>query len=119
MGAAEAQAGVRMDASPSVNTSRRSSPRNRQVNALVRADIYAEVRGALIRDRRSLSDLVDELLEGWLRGRAAPAPVANEVGRTEMMETKEPVVLSFNIYPKDLSNLRVLAHLFQDITKSQ
>ncbi len=50
---------------------KKSNPTYRQVTAYVRRDLYRDVRIALLRDpnQPDFSDLIDELLERWHRGR--------------------------------------------------
>ena len=51
-------------------TGKRSNPDYRQVSAWIRRDTYDRVTIRLIReDRREFSDLVQTLLEDWLKSR--------------------------------------------------
>jgi hypothetical protein len=52
-------------------TGKRSNPDYQQVSAWVRKDTYRRVTDRLYlkEDRREFSDLVQALLEGWLKGR--------------------------------------------------
>ena len=49
---------------------KRSDADYRQVSAYVRRDTYQKVKIALLEEDREFSDLVEELLEGWLESRS-------------------------------------------------
>jgi hypothetical protein len=48
---------------------KRSNARYRQVSAYVRKDTHRKVKMALLEDDREFSELVEELLGGWLTSR--------------------------------------------------
>ena len=49
---------------------KRSDGEYRQVSAYVRKDTHRKVKMALLEDERQFSELVEELLRGWLASRA-------------------------------------------------
>jgi hypothetical protein len=53
-----------------VGRGKRSDADYRQVSAYVRRDTYQKVKIALLEEDREFSDLVEELLEGWLESRS-------------------------------------------------
>ena len=56
-------------ASPKVG--KRSDPAYRQISTYVRSDLYRSVKRELLMDERDFSDLMDELLAGWVSSRQA------------------------------------------------
>jgi hypothetical protein len=50
---------------------KRSDPAYRQISTYVRSDIYRIVKRELLMDERDFSDLMDELLSGWVSRRQA------------------------------------------------
>ena len=54
----------------SPSAGKRSNAEYRQVSAYVRKDTHRKVKMALLEDDREFSELVEELLDGWLASRA-------------------------------------------------
>ena len=52
---------------------KRSNEEYRQVSAYVRKDTHRKVKMALLEDELEFSELVEELLRGWLASRASRA----------------------------------------------
>ena len=50
---------------------KRSDPAYRQISTYVRSDLYRSVKRELLMDERDFSDLMDELLSGWMSSRTA------------------------------------------------
>jgi hypothetical protein len=50
---------------------KRSDPAYRQISTYVRSDLYRSVKRELLMDERDFSDLMDELLAGWVSTRQA------------------------------------------------
>lgn len=48
---------------------KRSDPAYRQISTYVRSDLYRSVKRELLMEERDFSDLMDEVLSGWLSSR--------------------------------------------------
>lgn len=51
-----------------LKTGKRSDPSYRQISTYVRSDLYKQVRKRLTDEERDFAELLDELLEKWIRG---------------------------------------------------
>lgn len=56
---------------PAPKLGKRSDPAYRQISTYVRSDLYRSVKRELLMDERDFSDLMDELLSGWLNTRTS------------------------------------------------
>ncbi len=54
---------------PTAQVGKRSDDNYRQVSAYIRKETHQQVKIALLQEEREFSELVEELLSGWLKAR--------------------------------------------------
>ena len=54
------------EAAPTASVGKRSDSEYRQVSAYIRKDTHRKVKMALLEENREFSELVEQLLRGWL-----------------------------------------------------
>ena len=71
VGLGSSSTAVPEEESPAPKLGKRSDPAYRQISTYVRSDLYRSVKRELLMDERDFSDLMDELLSGWLSTRTS------------------------------------------------
>ena len=61
--------GGRGERTRAASAGKRSNDAYRQVSAYIRKDTHQQVKIALLQEEREFSELVEELLNGWVRAR--------------------------------------------------